>query len=317
MKMRIGLFVLGLCSLFLAMAGPVDAQKVKLKLQFPEGRKARYKNSTSFEYFSDRAELILMSDGGSLRARIDGEWRSHEDVVKPEPDPPSEKIEPGVVGIRAQIRKGDSRAIFLGERQTYEQFPYTLDRLNDRDFSWRISPAGEVHEFQPEFRAYRVERQDMVTDMFLAWMPEFCPSFPEEPVGEGDTWTGERKFERPFATMDWLGKKATLAFKSTYRIKKIKEKKGRIEVSIAEEREVTGFTGWIEVSAASLLMEGTGVGTGEWVIDATRGLVLSHKAHMNIDQPVVTKLGGRSPLADIRAEVNLHFERKLEKLEKE
>jgi hypothetical protein len=295
-------------------AGNGWAEPIELKLKFPEGRKARYKHKFRVEYFSNLAEQIV-NQSGSMRVIVDNEWRSHEQVVVPE-TLPGKEIPKGNMGIRAEIKKGASAAIFLGEKQTYEQYPFTFDMLNDKAFKWQVTPVGEVQKFEPDFPAFRVERQDMITDLFQGLIPAFSPVLPDKPVDVGDTWTGEHEFWRPFASMDMLGRDSQIKLKSTYKVKSIKKKKGNMEVTIEEDREVE-YKGWIDVSSASLYYDGMGTGGGEWVIDATRGLVLQHKMHMDINKPVIIKSGHKEPIANIVAEVKVDLERKLEKLEKE
>lgn len=294
------------------MASPVIAQdKATLKLKYPEGRQAEYKNKYRFEYYSNRAELIIMQSG-SMRVIVDNEWRSNETVMKPEVLP-NEEIADDIMAVKADVEKAASAAIFLGEKQTYEQFPYTFELFNDRAFKWRVTPSSEVQKFEPDFYAYRVERQDLVTDIFQAWVPALSPVLPDKPVSKGDTWTGERMYERPFVSMDMMGRKSLISIKSKYTVKDIKKKKDRLEVKIEEEREVE-YQGWMAVSSASLFLHGMGVGEGEWVIDAANGIVLEHKIHMDVDQPTVIKAGQKEPLSDIHAEIKIDVERKLEKL---
>ena len=290
------------------------AEPVELKLKFPEGRKARYKHKFRIEYFSNLAEQIV-SQSGSMRVIVDNEWRSHEEVVVPEAEPGKE-IPEGIMGVMAEIKKGASAAIFLGEKQTYEQYPFTFDMLNDKTFKWQVTPAGEVQKYGPDFPAFRVERQDLITDVYQGSIPAFSPVLPDKPVDVGDTWTGEREYWRPFVSMDMLGRDSQIKIKSTYKVKSIKEKKGNMEVTIEEDREVE-YKGWIDVSSASLYYDGMGTGGGTWVIDVTRGLVLQHKMHMDINKPVIIKSGQKEPVANIVAEVKVDLERKLEKLEKE
>ena len=64
-----------------------------------------------------------MMQSGSIRVIIDNEWRSHEEVVVLQALP-GKTIPEGVMGIRAEIQKGAGAAIFLGEKQTYEQYPF-------------------------------------------------------------------------------------------------------------------------------------------------------------------------------------------------
>ena len=116
-------------------------------LKFPEGRKARYKHKFRVEYYSNQGEQIVMRSG-HIRVIIDNEWRSHEEVVVPQALP-GRTIPEGVMGIRAEIKKGASAAIFLGEKQTYEQFPFTFDMFNDQGFYL----AGDARRRGAEVRA--------------------------------------------------------------------------------------------------------------------------------------------------------------------
>ena len=218
--------------------------------------------------------------------------------------------------VLVKIEKADSRAMHNRTRLTYEQFPFVMDMLNGREFSWRVSPGGRSAHFVPEFRSYTLSRQDMITDLRQLWQPELYPVLPEEPVGQGDTWSGEMEFEWPFANMDLMERKARVELSCIYKVKKISSKKGRRVVKIQEERKVR-YTGWMHVELVSLLLDGEGKGSGEWEIDVTRGLVLSHKAYMDIDEPKVTVVGDKKPLDGIRAEYKIFFERKLDKLEQE
>ena len=290
---------------------PANAEKVALVLKYPDGRIAEYKNKYRFEYFSNRAELIVMQSG-SVRAIIESEWRSSE-AVGPAETLPNEEVPEGVIGVKAVITKAASSAIFLGEKQTYEQYPLTFEMFNDRSFKWRVTPAGVVEKFEPDFPAYRVERQDLITDIFQAWLPAMNPVLPDGPVGKGDTWTGERSFERRFFSMDMMGRTSVVNMKSTYEVKEVKQRKGHTEVKIHEGRELV-FRGWMDVSSASLFLEGSGIGEGQWVIDASDGIVLEHKMHMDVDRPTVIKAGKKEPLADIHAELKIDVERKLQML---
>ena len=112
----------GLCIslLWMGLSGLAEAEKVTLNLQFSEGRKARYKNTHRIEYFSDQAELII-STQGSMRMSIDSQWRSTEEIQKPEPEP-MEEIPEGILAVKALVEKGSGKAVFLGKMQTWEQF---------------------------------------------------------------------------------------------------------------------------------------------------------------------------------------------------
>ena len=288
-------------------------EKVALRLMYPEGRTLKYKHTSSFEFNSDRAELLLLSGSGSARVVIDGEWRSLEEVRAVGPKEGEEAKEDDV-GIRATIERADSRVAVGGQVLTYEQFPFTLDGLKGREFSWRVSPVkGRVSDFSPEFRPYELPRQDMVTDLWQVWAPELYPALPEGPVGEGDTWTGAQTFE---TYLTGATGKALVDLTSTYRVKKIQDKNGRAQVEIEEERKVR-YRCWLHVELLSIILDGEGKGSGTWEIDTGLGIVVSHKGRMDIDRPEVTKLGETSPLSDIRADAKLMFKRELEKVIKE
>jgi len=303
--------------IFFAGISDVVAESVALKLNDPIGRTASYRNKYSFEYYGNRAELILTSTSGSgsLRVNVDGEWRTREEVVQPVALP-NEEVPEGVVGVLAKVNNGSSRAVFMGERQTYEQYPFTLELLNDRAFSWRIMPDGTVDKFEPDFPSFRVERVDMITDLYQVWVPSLRPTLPENPVSVGDTWTGEHRYERPFASMDMMRRNSLVAFNSTYRVRDIKKRGGRVEVTIDETRDIE-FQGWVQVSALSLYYGGKGSGNGRWIIDATQGVVMEHRMTINIDRPEVVKAREETPIPDIQAEVKIVIERRLDKLEKE
>ena len=176
-----------LCAIGIMVVGGevCAADQVMLKLQYPEGRVVRYKNKYRLEYFSDKAEIILRE--GTFGVQGYGEWRSREMVVE---GGDSAKV-------MAKVDKGGSQATLSSERLTYEQFPYTLDLLNDLSFVWRIAPGGQVVEFEPDFLAYKAERKDMVTDLRQVWMPSLAPVLPDQAVSVGDTWEGEQRIEVP------------------------------------------------------------------------------------------------------------------------
>ena len=278
--------------------------QVMLKLQYPEGRVVRYKNKYRLEYFSDKAEIILRE--GTFGVQGYGEWRSREMVVE---GGDSAKV-------MAKVDKAGSQATLSGERLTYEQFPYTLDLLNDLSFVWRIAPGGQVVEFDPDFSAYKAERKDMITDLRQVWMPSLAPVLPDQAVSVGDTWEGEQRIEVPFYDFDAGFEPSLVQFTSTYKLKKVKKQKGYRVVEIEEEREVH-YRIWLHIEVLSLVIDGTGSGNAEWEIDIDRGLVLSHNMKIGLGWPQVRMAGDPKSIDDIKAQIELIFSRKLDKLEKE
>jgi len=312
-RIWLGMVVVGMWGAF----GPASADPVTLKLQLPEGRMARYKHTHRFEYAGDRADLLGFKEINFLSAGTKGEWKSIETVEKPHTDDPNEVIPDDVMGLSTVIQKANSSGIFMDQTLSPGQYQLTFDLLNDRNFIWWITPKGKVEKFEPDFTAFKLGREDLVTDLFLAWAADYSPIFPDHPVDVGDTWTAEVTYERPFGSYSMMGRSAGSTFESTYTVKKIKKKKKGIEVEIKEERRTKKYGAWLEVNPASFYLEGDAIGKGEWVFDATRGLVLSHKMHIFIGNPDVIPTGRKSALPQMEIETNIFFERKLEKLEKD
>lgn len=306
------MLLLGLClsGVPFCSGGTVyGSEKVKLKLAFPEGRTARYKHSYNYEFTSSRAELIVRGgkhDVENVMVRIDGEWRSQE----------TSYLKDGAPKIRATIEKTASRVMLNSRLITYNQFPYTLEWLKGWEFSWLMTPDHQGRDFSIEATASGPPQIELVTEFFQLWLPELCPALPEAPVGVGDTWEGERRFEVPYKSMRMMGRKALVDLKSKYKVKKIKEKKGRTEVVIEEKRKVR-YQGWLNIVSLSIFIDGEGKGSGEWEIDVTRGIVLSHKGKINVFQPEITKSGEKRPVPNTGAEIQIRLRRKLDKLIKE
>ena len=315
------------------------AQSTAIELKFPEGRALQYKHTYRMFYFSNQAEILFgvqqagasyddegnitfnsnFSRGGTFEMDVSGEWESREEVVGLAEDHPDSLAD--VTRIKATILKADSRAVLAGKRLSFEQYPDNFEKFKGREFSWFVNSKGEISNFEPEFYAYRLGREDLVTDLFLAWVPEYSLTLPDKPVSEGDTWEGEGAFKRRIEYRRLRNQDVFLNYKSSYRVKKIKTSKEKIEVEIEEEREIF-YKGWIDVANASFVVDGKGTGTGKWVIDATRGLVLEHKVKFDINRPKVmtgfiNAEGNLAEIPDMVAEVKVNFERKLKKIERE
>lgn len=317
----------------------VQAQPVTLKLAHPEGRTVQYKHTHRLFYFSNQAEILFgvqemgadiddegnfnfssdFSRGASFEMDISGEWVSREVVMPLAEDHPDSLMD--VARIKATILSADSRAVLAGDRLTYEQYPDTFEKFKDREFVWFVDSEGQILNFEPEFYPHRLGREDLVTDLFLAWVPEYGLTLPDKPISKGDTWDGEGVFKRRIDYRRLSNQDVFLNYKSTYRVKDIKKSKKRVEVKIEEIREVSYKT-WIDLKRASFVVDGKGSGSGEWIIDATRGLVLEHKVKFDVNRPKVMKgfvdaEGNLAVIPDMVAEVKINFERKLKKLEKE
>ena len=120
----------------------------------------------------------------------------------------------------------------------------------------------------------------------------------------------------PFYDFDAGLEPSLVQFTSAYKLKKIKKQKGYRVVEIEEEREVH-YRIWFHIEVLSLVIDGKGSGNAEWEIDIDRGLVLSHNMKIGLGLPQVRMAGDPKPIDDIKAEIELVFSRKLDKLEKE
>jgi len=313
MRKQMHVLLLSLCLIGMSVGLSDRAQaeeKVALRLMPREGQTARYKQKYSLEFNSDRAEVISVSESkrGMVRVLVNGEWKSQETVRPLELEPGEAEAVAGTVETLARFEDGMSQVSYQGKLLTYRQFPFTLDALNGHEFSWRISPEGVPEQFAPAFRAYTLYRPDLVTELGQLWIPEVYPVCPEQAVGKGDTWSGHMAFELSFISLD---QKALVDQSCTYKVKKIKVKKGRTVVEIEEERKIR-YKGWIYAGPVSVFLYGAGSGSGKWEIDATRGVVLSHQIKLGVSRPEVTVVGQDSPVPNIRAQVELMFQRKLE-----
>lgn len=291
-----------------ALISVIDAfgQTASLKINFPEGRIAHYKNTFSLRYDSDSADKLLTGRDtqGNVMILSRGEWRSAESAYT-EVGSLEDPFEDGEQGIEATLSKADNSLEFQGVRLAARQLPIAYDDLNGKKFGWRLSEDGETRFFHPKFKAYELPNRSLIPELYQLWMPGVCPMFPEGEVEQGDTWTGEQ------AILD--GQTARVKLNSTYKVKAIKEKKGSTIVKLEENREVE-YIYVINSGAVLLIVNGTGSGRGEWEIDATKGVVLKHKMETDIERPTVSR-SDAVPISEVRADVRINFKRELQKLE--
>ena len=301
------------CLVFLLSMGASTraADKVTLRVSYPDGRTIKYKHKYSFAYKSDRAEVIVpgRTKRGFTSGEIRGEWRSR-DIIRTGADGETDAQTTRLV---ATVSKAVNGFFFENKRLTYDQFPYTLEQLDDREFTWFLSSDGTIQRFSPNFSPAELNRPDILTDIWQVWTPELQPVLPQEPVGPGDTWTGELNFKTPVLRLD---DDAIVELKSKYKVKNVATKKGNKVVTFEEKREVR-FRAPVNIGSLYLVVDGTGEGKCTWVIDTDRGIVLSQKVRMNITRPQVRRIDHKKPVDNIRADINMSYERKLDKVEKE
>ncbi|MDE3259240.1 MAG: hypothetical protein OYM47_15520 [Gemmatimonadota bacterium] len=286
-------------------------EKVTLRVTYPDGRTVKYKHKYSVVFKSDRSEVIVpgRTRRGFTSGEIRGEWRSREVIQAGA----NGETDAQTTRLVARVSKAVNGFFFENKRLTHDQFPYTLEQLDDRELTWFLSPDGAIQRFSADFSERELNRPDILTDLRQVWTPELHPVFPQEPVGPGDTWTGETNFKTPILVLD---DEAVVEFKSTYKVKNVTTKKGNKVVTLEEDRDVR-FRASLNIGSLHLVVDGTGEGKGTWVIDATRGIVISHRIRTNLTRPEVRRVDHRKPVDNIRAEIDLSYERKLDKVEKE
>lgn len=315
--------IAGILISFLILGGGsiVTAQKVVVKMKNHAGAIATYKHSFRTRFKSDRSDLLASANtsvGGQegnirnddVRLEITGEWRTEESWV------PREKGSEGSGEwkIVAKILESDSRATLNGEKIGYEKFPFTLEQLKNREFSFELSPAKGPSLMKPEFRPWQLhDRTDIVTDLFLVWASGISPSFPDYAIAEGDTWESEQTLKFPFYALEATAKEAAISVKSQYTVKKVK-KGGKI-FEIAEDREVQ-YLGWTETSSFSVIIAGDGKGSATWEIDTEKGIVNKCRYQQFIGRPDISIYGENKVLEQVRAEYEMGYEMKLDKFKK-
>ena len=305
------LSVLCLALLLSSGASIRAADKVALQVTYPDGRTVKYKHKYSFTFKSDRSEVIVpgRTKRGFTSGEIRGEWRSRE-IIHAGADGESSE---NATRLVATVSKAVNGFFFENKRLTHDQFPYTLEQLDDWELTWFLSSDGTVERHSSNKSARELNRPDVLTDLLQIWTPELQPVLPPDPVGPGDTWTGETNFKTPILVLD---DEAIVELKSNYKVKNVGARKGNKIVTFEEDRKVR-FRAPVRIGSLQLVVDGSGEGKGTWVIDATRGIVISHKIRTNLTRPEVRRVDHRKPVDNIRAEIDMSYERKLDKVEKE
>ena len=300
---------------------PVSAQKVALKMKRHDGATALYKHRFTTRFESDRADLLssrnsqVGSADGNIRndrvsLEITGEWNTRETW-----GPKEENSEgTGEWRIEAKLVEADSRASVNDTKLGFEKYPFGFEQLRNREMSYEMHPTQGPSLIKPEFRVYQLrEREDIVTDLTLVWASGIAPSFPDHPIGEGDSWEAKQTLNFPFYALEATGKKATVVVRSNYTVKKVK-KGGRI-FEIEEERQVD-YLGWVESTSLSVMVEGTGSGKASWEFDTERGIVNKCQYQQFLDRPNISIYGQKKVLEEVRAEYSMVYEMKLDKFKK-
>jgi hypothetical protein len=310
MKRGLGGIALGALAAvgILALTGPSAADdKYELVLKHPEGRALQYKNNYRTEYVSDHGREILKESSPPEWVELvtDGEWRSREVVEAVVESTGTATLSATVSSAFSAVNKGATRL-------TYTAYPSRLDEFDGRAFTWQYSPTGSVFGFRPSFELYSIVRPDLVTDLAQAWMANYCPTMPGQPVGKDDTWEGEQEFRMSFYGTEG---EAVVTSKSVYTVKQVKKQKDQITLEIEEQRRIE-YTGWFDVTSASVMVSGNGSGPGKWVIDATNGFVMKQESRVVLENPEVRMVGNDKAFSTVQAEVKIQFKRQLKKIEK-
>jgi hypothetical protein len=297
------------------------AQKVVLKMKRHDGATATYKHLFTTRFKSDRADLLTSRNsqvGGAdsnirnddVSLEVTGEWNTRE-TWGPKQDT-SEGT--GEWRIAAKLIEADSRASVNGKKLGFEKYPFGFEQLRNREMSFEMHSTQGPSLIRPEFRVYQLrEREDIVTDMSLAWASGIAPSFPDHAIGEGDTWEAEQKLTFPFYALEATGREAEIVVKSTYTVKKLK--KGGKVFEIEEERKIA-YLGWTETSNLSVMVEGSGKGNATWEFDVEKGIVNKCRYQQFLDRPSISIYGKNKVLEEVRAEYSMVYQMKLDKFKK-
>jgi hypothetical protein len=267
------------------------------------GATAEYHHRFAVHLTSDRGEELTFATD-EVDVEILGSWKSLETRAVDDS---------GRIVASSTIKDADSWAKQGGQKLTFEQYPYTLGQLNEKVFKWSLDQTG-ANDVKPDFRVYRIrERTDIVNDLQMIWCAGIRPSFPEEPLKVGSTWTGESTVERPFFQLGARKKKFSMTVTSKYEVKKIKKKGKRQILEIEEEREFT-YSGWVETVPFSVLVSGEGAGLAEWEFDATRGVVAKCEYRMNVNKPQLQAFGADDPVLGTTSNMQIVYDSELKKL---
>lgn len=291
-------------ALLLFVASNVVGQEATFSISDLDGRTAEYEHRFSAHLTSDRGQQLAYPGGNEVDIEILGVWKSAETRTV---------NDSGKVVVTATVKDGDSWAKQNGNKLTFEQYPFNIEQLNNKSYSWELSPLGAA-DMKPDFRPWGIkQRTDVINDLAIIWFSGMSPVLPEGPVKEGDTWTGEQKIERPFYKLGARNKTFMLTLNSTYEVEKVSKKKGTTIVEVSEKREIS-FSGWVETVAFSVLLEeGSGKGAAEWEID-TDGLVRKCSFKMNVDRPLLRTYGAEHPVPDAESNYLLVYEAEMKKL---
>ena len=291
--------------LVLLSGSPVVAQEgVAIALDDLNGATAEYAHRFSVHLTSDRGEELTFS-GNEVDVEILGSWKSIQTRTMDDS---------GRVAVSSTIKDGDSWALQMGQKLTFEQYPYTLGQLNDKVIKWTLDRTTGPNNLVPDFRVYRVrERTDIVNDIQMLLYAGIQPAVPDGPVSEGSSWTADRSLERPFFQLGARTKKFSMSIKSNYVVKKIK-KKGKSQILQIEEKREFTYSGWVETVPFSVLVTGEGTGLAEWEIDGTRGVVNKCEYTMNVNRPLLQAFGAENPVHGAVSNLKIVYDTQLKKL---
>ena len=285
---------------------------VDLKLAYPDGQTVYFKHNYTLDFTSDHPELVDPSTSGRGIVRILdwGEWVSGERVtpieVQEGKEPPANQVQ-----VTATIEKAESQPTIGGMRLSVARFPHTLENVKNREFSWRVTDGDSVSHFKPGFALYLISRGDLVPDLEQLWMSGAYPILPDRPVAKGDTWTGRRVVKGQYPG---INDEAIISFDSEYKLKDIKEKKGK-RLAILEEKRKVRLQKWVYVTPVSILADGEGEAKCVWEIDLDSQLVQKHEAKMKIKRPKIRTAGEKDVHEVVKAMLSITYKMELDRVE--
>jgi hypothetical protein len=284
----------------------VAQESVSFNVTDLDGQTAEFAHRFSVYLTSDRGDELGFP-GPEVNIEILGSWKSIEKRTQ---------TDSGYVEVTATIKEGDSWAKQVGQKLTFEQYPFSFGQLDNKVFKSRLYPFKGGSQIEPTFRVWQVrQRTDIVNDIIMLWTAGLLPAMPEGDVSVGDSWTGESDLERRFYMLGSRDKKFRLALKSTYKVKKIKNKGGKQIVEIEEKREFD-YSSMVETVPFTAVIVGSGTGTAGWEIDATSGVVNKCQYTMDVNRPSIQPDGASRLVSDIDSNLKIIYDVQLKKLKK-
>ena len=114
-----------MCALIVLLlsTGLIAQEQVTFSISDLEGKTAEHEYVFSSSLTSDRGDQLAYPGGGEVDVEIQGTWKTLQTRAVDDST--------GHVVATAKIKDGDSWAKMGGQKLTFEQYPFTIEQLND------------------------------------------------------------------------------------------------------------------------------------------------------------------------------------------